>query len=280
MSNNSSLISYQTNHSNQIHLNSASGSSNNGTMKSDLLFKFNNILSSHNRIIELRISLVKAQIPNSFYLINSSNNQIIINGTTYTFPVGNYSVSQFISQWNTTVGGIWSLTLSTITNKITFYNTGNSFTFSDNSKSIFKLLGFVNGNTYASVSGYLTSTNCIDFSGIRNIVVRANNISLRNCICIDTGCGNCLGSVPNNFQFGSIIQYVNFTNFKNIFSSSELNSFAIQLCDDNLNLLDFNNIDWTMTIQVDVICEEIKDLANFQEVLEKGNSKIKSEEVI
>jgi len=269
MSNNSSLISYPTNHSIQIHLNSASGVTNNGTMKSDLLFSFNNILASRNKIIELRISLVKAQIPNSFYLINSSNNQIIVNGTTHTFPVGNYTFSQFILQWNSTVGSTWTLTLSTITNKINFYNAGSSFTFTDNSSSIFKLLGFVQGTTYSSVSGYLTSPNCIDFSGIRNIVVRADNISLQNCICIDTGCGSCLGTIPNNFQFGSIIQYINFTNFKNIFSVHELNSLAIKLCDDNLNLLDFNNIDWTITVQIDIICEEIKDLENFQEVLNR-----------
>jgi hypothetical protein len=41
------------------------------------------------------------------------------------------------------------------------------------------------------------------------------------------------------------------------------------LCDDNLNLLDFNNIDWTITVQIDIICEEIKDLENFQEVLNR-----------
>jgi hypothetical protein len=269
MSSNSSLIAYQTIHSIQIHLNSSSGISNNSTLKSDLLFSFDNILASRDKIIELRISLVKAQIPNSFYLINSSNNQIIINGTTYTFPVGNYSISQFILQWNTTVGIGWTIILSTITNKLTFYNSGNSFTFSDNSNSIFKLLGFVKGTTYSSVGGYLTSSNCMDFSGIRNVVVRANNVALQNCICVDVGCGSCLATIPNNFQSGSIIQYVNFTNFKNIFSTSEFNSLAIQLCDDNLNLLDFNNIDWTMTVQVDIIIEEIKNLANFQEVYEK-----------
>jgi hypothetical protein len=264
-----SLIEYQTNHSIQIHLNSASGVIDNGTMKSDVIFNFDDILVSHNRIIELRISLVNAQIPNSFYLINSSNNQIIINGTTYTFPVGNYTFFDFKNQWNTTVGSTWTLTLSTITNKITFYDAGSSFTFSDNSNSIFKLLGFVKGTTYSSVGGYLTSSFCIDFSGIRNIVVLADNIALQNCICIDTGCGSCLATIPNNFQFGSIIQYVNFTNFKNIFSSSNLNSLEIELCDDNLNLLDFNNVDWSMTVQIDIIREEIKDLANFQEVYEK-----------
>ena len=131
------------------------------------------------------------------------------------------------------------------------------------------MLGFVKGITYSSASGYLTSPYCIDFSGIRNIIVRANNISLQNCICVDTGCGSCLATIPNNFQSGSIIQYVNFTNFKNIFSVAELNSLAIELCDDNLNQLDFNNIDWTMTVQVDAICEEIKDISTVEEIYQK-----------
>jgi hypothetical protein len=263
-------ITYQTNHTCQIFLNSSSANVYaNGSMKSNCVFYFRNVLPPFKNSIKLRISIVKAQIPNSFYIINNTNNQIIVNGTTYTFPVGNYTITQFISQWATTVGSTWSLVFSSITNKLTFSNQGNTFTFTDNSQSIFQLLGFVKGTSYGSVGGYLTSTYSVDFSGIRNVIVFCNSVNVNNFYCSDQGCSNILGTIPNNYQPSSIIQYVNFTNFKNIFHASELSSLVIELLDDNLNPIDFNNVDWAITLQIDNICEVVKDFADLHDVYKK-----------
>ena len=60
-----------------ITLNSKYGIQENGTMKSKLLFNFKNLLSDDSNILKSFITVVNAQIPCSFYVINDSNNNLI-----------------------------------------------------------------------------------------------------------------------------------------------------------------------------------------------------------
>ena len=61
-----------------ITLNSDYGQSLNGTKKSSVMFNFNSILSDEEHIIRASISVMNAQIPSSFYVINEYNNQLYI----------------------------------------------------------------------------------------------------------------------------------------------------------------------------------------------------------
>jgi hypothetical protein len=56
-----------------ITLNSKYGIQENGTKKSKLLFNFKNLLSDDSNILKSFITVVNAQIPCSFYVINDSN---------------------------------------------------------------------------------------------------------------------------------------------------------------------------------------------------------------
>jgi hypothetical protein len=38
--------------------------------------------------------------------------------------------------------------------------------------------------------------------------------------------------------------------------------------DDNRNYIDFNNIDWTITLQVDILSEIIKNIDNLEDLYE------------
>ena len=84
------IITFQSKTSTQIYLSSATADMYmNGTMKSNLVFCFQNPIRIDKNAYELRLSVVNAQIPISWYLINSTNNQIIITvsgiSTTYLF---------------------------------------------------------------------------------------------------------------------------------------------------------------------------------------------------
>ena len=69
----------------------------------------------------MKISVVNAQIPISWYLITSNNNKINITvagvKTSYYFKIGNYNISTFITEWANSIGVNWTLTYSNITNK-------------------------------------------------------------------------------------------------------------------------------------------------------------------
>jgi hypothetical protein len=117
--------------STQIYLNSQYADIfMNGTMKSNIVFFFKNPIHIDKNAIEMRLSVVNAQIPISWYLINDTNNQIIINNITYFLKKGNYNINTFISEWANSIGAGWTLTYDGITNKITYAYT-SSFTFSD-----------------------------------------------------------------------------------------------------------------------------------------------------
>jgi hypothetical protein len=277
------MTSYQTIKSNQIHLNSSQATTINGSLKSDATFYFKNIIQLTDNTIELRVSLVNAQIPQSFYKINKTNNYIRVNGYEYAFPYGNYSVASFITQWKTTIGNSWTLTYSTITNKITFYNNAQSFYISDiglANYSMLPVLGFVVGQSYFSDTStfYLTAPYCMDFTGYRRLLINCPTFNIRNITSYDEAVNKVLSSIPVTTN-SDIIQYLNLTNFKSIFKVSELSNIQIQITDDKGNLIDFNNCDWCLTLQIDNVCEEeIHALGNIHDIYEFETEKLNSSE--
>jgi hypothetical protein len=56
------------------------------------------------------------------------------------------------------------------------------------------------------------------------------------------------------------------TDYKSIFKEYEFNSIDISITDDKNNLIDFNNIDWSMTLQIDITNEIVENLDNLQDI--------------
>ena len=80
--------------SKQINLSSNSATTSNGSKNSVMLFNLNNILKKEEDIIYNLVSVIHAEIPVSFYTINSTNNIIVIKigvgvNTSYTLTNGN-----------------------------------------------------------------------------------------------------------------------------------------------------------------------------------------------
>ena len=84
-----------------ITVNSKYGIQENGTMKSKLLFNYKNLLSDDENILKSFITVINAQIPCSFYVINALNNKLVISGPTITTTTiyvsyGNYNANTLI----------------------------------------------------------------------------------------------------------------------------------------------------------------------------------------
>jgi hypothetical protein len=269
---NKNLIQYQTINSYQIHLNSSSASIyNNSTYKSNCTFYIPSMIEYTQKTIELRISLVNAQIPCSFYQINSTNNKINItisgNTISYYFPYGNYNINTFITQWYSTIGGNWTLSLNSLTNQLIISNSANEFLLSDDdSNSLFSVIGFLKGNTYTSISKTLTSPYVVNFSGLKRLLITSPSFRLNSKTSYDSGETNVLASIPNNSTQNGIIHYNNITNFKSLLGNSEISNIHIEILDDTSNYINFNNQDWTLTLQIDNVCEVIQDLSTLDEV--------------
>jgi hypothetical protein len=272
--NNKNLIQYQTLNSYQIYLNSKNATSfNNLDYKSDCTFYIPDLIDNTRQTIELRVSLVNAQIPKSFYLINSYNNKIniIIQGiqNSYYFPYGNYNINSFISQWNSTVGTNWILTLNSSTNTLNIANTLYDFIISDdNNNSIFEMIGFKKGISYVSSNKILISPYPINFLGLSRLLILCPTFNFHSKTSYDYGETSVIACIPNISVNNGLIFYNNVTNYKTIFNDSQLSYIQIQIVDDSNNLINFNNIDWSLTIQIDDVHEVIQDLSTIQEIYE------------
>ena len=272
-------INYQSIYSTQIHLNSYNADIfMNKTKKSNVVFFFNDTNQASKNVIEMRISVVNAQIPCSWYLINDSNNCITITlsgiDTTFYFPVGNYNVNTFITQWYITMGQTWLITFDNKTNKFTFSNTLGQFTFSDGLNSIYEIIGFIKGNAYTTSGNYITSMYSVNFGGLSRINIESSTFTIKNVDSYSKGITNTLVAIPVNCSQSGYIYYNNFTNFKSVFKNFALSSINIEIMDDKNNYIDFNNLDWTMTLQIDMVHEIVENFDSLEDVYKNQHQEL------
>ena len=264
------IINFQSVDSIQLYLHSGNADTYiNGSKKSSLVFFFEDPITVDKKVVSKCISVVNAQFPVSWYLINETNNAIRINGTYYYIPYGNYNVTNFVQQCISTFGSNFNVSYNSITNKFTFTNSVADFTFSDNeSNSIFKILGFQSGNSYTSTSKSLAAPYSCDFGGLLKLEIKSNTFTLKNCNSHNKGRSRTICSVPINSNQNGVIMYNNFTLYKSIIKNSVITDINIDIHDEFKNFIDFNNHDWSLTLQIDMFLENVEDLDTLNDVYE------------
>ena len=232
-------------------LNSKDALQLNTTNLSNCLFNCQGILQDEDNIIRTYVSLINAQIPCSFYNIDSTNNTIYFaeNSTniTYTIPIGNYNSSLLITQLTLAFGAInvVSISLDKLTGKLIFlFNTN--------------VVIYYTKTTLANVLGITTDLGCpsavptyttypLNLLGIKriSIVSDALNIMAYN----SKGDANVLATIEVNQPPFNMLSYEVTTDLnKHILHSKTVNLIDIKMFDENKNYINFNNINWTMTL--------------------------------
>ena len=88
-----------------ITLNSKDGEKLNGTYLSNIRFSFSGLLQDDIYLVRTYITVLNAQIPVSFYIIDDTNNILNYNesgtGKVITVPIGNYNGNQMVKLLNT-----------------------------------------------------------------------------------------------------------------------------------------------------------------------------------
>jgi len=266
-----------------ISLNSAYGQKINGSLSSSLLFNFQGILKEETNILRTYISVVNAQIPVSFYTINSTNNTLIyyyqVSTLTITIPVGNYNATNLITALNTaftTNGSIIVVSINKLTGVLSF-NSANTFTFSSNS-SLAKTLGIY----FPTITtNYLIATYPLNLLGIKNISIKSSKLSLSGYSSTKLGYSSTLATIPVDSASFNLISYVSNNDLnKHIIKVLQLDAIDIQIMDENDNLIDFNNLDWTITLCLSIERQEIVlNTLNLHEVI-RNNQTIPQESTI
>jgi hypothetical protein len=241
----------------------------NGTAKSNLVLQFPNLTFQERNVVEVYLSVNHAEIPNSFYLVNSTNNRFDVNGTTYFIPPANYNAINFL---NTIQAGILSAfsitgTYDITQNKYTF-TSGVAFTI-DSSSTCQKFLG-LEKQTYAGTS--ITSTYPLNFLPISRINFHSAALGVSNYNSADNSFDMFL-SCQNSSTSGSLILYNNYNALRyDITGLKHISTIDIRVTDDQGNFIDFQNADWSITIRLEyVYLLNPTSTMNFNQIVQSGS---------
>ena len=224
--------------------------------KSDLIFELNRPIRIHNNM-DMLVSLESFNFTNSFYVINDYNRYFYYStnslGNAYvavTLDKGNYDVSSFLYYINTALASVgFVFTYKSSTMKITITNptpfrlvnpTNNMF-------NIYELLGFNDYGT-TSLSTSITSPFVVNFCSTQVLHIVISNLPLDSIGLKNKSKMNVINSIPIETLPGEVQSYKNPSNFKYKIADTLITFLNIRILDQDYNLVDFNNIDWFMSL--------------------------------
>lgn len=126
------------------------------------------------------VELCMAQVPLMAYNVSKYNNTIVVNGTQYIVPVGNYDGSSLATVLSSLINLI--VTYNAIADNLTFGSTG-AFTI-NGTGTINKLLGFLTGKDYNTIgTNYvITAPYRVNLLDNRYVVLSIDQVTLNNSI--------------------------------------------------------------------------------------------------
>lgn len=256
--------------SRQFNISSAIGRIN-GDFCSSIQVQLPDLAFHHDNIQNAYLSVVHAEVPNSFYILNYTNNQFVLDGVTYTLTRGNYNVNTFITMLLAAIPANFGITYSSITTKFTMTKSTGSFTINASSKAstINSVMGLGTSDLTSSlvvITQTVVMPNVVNFIPLQRINFRA---TLFNFGCFNTtdGSSDIFLPLQNNAGQNSIINYVNQSQAKFLIQSRNITNFVINVTDDLGQYLNFNGVNWLMTLQIDIEYLETARLASFGSIL-------------
>ena len=261
-----------------ISLNSANAYlKNNTTYLSDVIFRFPGLLKKESDIKHVQYQVIDAQIPVSFYNINFTNNVLRyqIASTNFTINVdhGNYNfnslatnmIAKFLAN-----GHIFTMTINKQNGVVTFSTISTSFTFLLSGSTIFSVLGLTANKN--STSFNLVCDFPLNLLGITKIKIVSQMFNSYNVDSANNGLSNNLALIPVDQPSFGLIVYENKSNSKYTLRTDVLDEIDLQILDQNNNFINFNNINWELTILLEITREvEQQSTTEMGDILKQQN---------
>ena len=250
----------------------------NGSMKSWGTWTIPNFINYDESISKIYFRISHAEVPNSFYIVNAKNNRLaIFTGTAVTYydvPVGNYNVKTLMTALKLLLPSTFNITYNSINNKYTMTNTANNFYIVASSSTIKKIMGLsanINMTPTFSLGVYsLQLPHVVSFLPTARLNFRSASLQLENYHSNDQS-NDVFLSLQNNALNESMILYNNLTQLQHLVTLTNLNTLDIRSTDDSNEVLDFNNIDWYLTIRIDIHYFPTDKETNFTNIIQSNN---------
>lgn len=238
----------------QFHLSTRgdAGDVLNGDYKSQIRFNIPDAIVIDDSIDYIHFSVPYVVIPNSFYVINETNNQLYVLQsaltTLYTFPQGNYSSQTFITTFSALLPAQFNISIGVNSNQFTITHTTTTFSFTSAS-TIDQIMGF--SGTTAAVGLSLTCPRVCNFLPLPRICLRSPDLA-HSFISATTDGNDVILSVPNTAKLNGQIIYNNTSNMRTLFKLEKLNNFVVSLTNDDGVPINFNGISSFFVFQFDI----------------------------
>jgi hypothetical protein len=269
----------------QINLNSKNGQKLNGSFNSNIFFNFPNIVDSKN-IKSVDFTIENAQIPVSFYNINDYNNllSISINGgieNILSLTLGNYNSSSLIQEILNRLSDLSITNLTFETSEINglFHISIDAgyFTLHYLNSTIFNVLGFIETQDHTSTTQNLYSNYPLNLLGTLKLKIKSQKIIIDNLDSKNYATTSTLLEIPINAKPFGLIMFSNNSLIHNALKNINLNGFDIYILDDNDNYVNFNNIDWSISILLKINIDTINTDPKFPDISIANNSQTTNE---
>jgi hypothetical protein len=240
------------NESIQIFFNSKDAIHINNCLTSQPIFKLPNITIPRDR--EIYLSIQAAQIPSSFYNIDSENNTFIyeyigLGAQLFIIEPGNYNIKSLVRVLKSTG---FEITYSAITSKIHFSHSLDFIIYSDS--LCLDILGFKDEEDIFSINCELMADRAVNLFPIKSINITSDNFITNNISSNDLKDTTHLLSISNDVPHGSIIFFENKLNIRSLINNvSHLTNFSLCLRDQNGEFLDLNGFHWSIVLLLEII---------------------------
>ncbi len=204
------------------------------------------------RITEIMIDYIS--IPYTYYAINSTNNQIVINSQTITVTPGNYTATSLIPVLITAIdgviGGTTTITYSTTTYKFTITHSA-AITIQSETTSGLRLATLLGYRVTTGAGTTHTSDSVANLAGPPYLLLEIPYFAKakqHKTMYADDTMRNVIQTIPVNAEPGGEITFSRILpirlNYK--FSIASTDNITIKLYDDRFNVIDLNGENWSI----------------------------------
>ena len=264
--------------SKQVNLSSYSATYKNGSSNSVLYFQLNGLLHENKDVLYNLVSVTHCEIPISYYIVNSTNNYISLSTGNYTLTNGNYNATNFSTMLISIIGSDYSLTLNTATGIFTLSNSATDFTV-NNTSTCYRIMGFASNTSYTSSSKSLTFPYPCNFLGVQKLKISSDILSVNNYDSNTNGRCDTLATIPVSVPAYGLLVYQNIYQFKSILSNKTLDYIDLSVTDEYDNDINFNGIDWNITLTIDSIRVRLPEDNNLLKLFEKDREVVPEENI-
>ena len=175
-----------------------------------------------------------------------------ITTTTIYAGNGNYNANTLITELESqisTSGLTMTITINRVNGILTFSSDGFISYYFTSASTILEILG-----TTSSITATSTNYTCpypLNLLGVKKLLIKSTRLSVHSVSTVDYA--------SDVSPFSMISYAVQSDTNKNLLNIRTINEIDIKIYDENNNHIDFNNLDWTITL---VLSSEI----NFDEI--------------